>query len=534
MEPVDVVIVGSGASGAAAAWSLSRDTTLKIVCLEQGTASDPAGYPSTRADWELSYHGIASSDPNERKNPADYPIDNSGSPISLANFNGFGGSTILYSGHFPRFHPSDFRTRSLDGVGDDWPFGYDDLEPYFSENERMMGVAGLVGDTASPDYERLSPPIPLGPMGRKMATAFNQLDWHWWPSYGAINTRGMGERPACINLGPCNTGCAQGAKGSVDETYWPHARRQGVEVRTECAVHEVSLAADGRADGVCYIDAKGRECFQAASVVVLACSGAGTPRLLLHSKSASFPDGLLNDHGLVGRHLMLHPLGYTEGVFEDDLRSSIGPQGCSLFSQQFYETDSERDFVRGYTMHLLRGTPPVETAVSGYLTRRIPLGAAHHRKFADTFNHNVGIAIISEDLPDPENRIELDPGRCDVHGMPGIRVHYVLAENTKRMLKHGIERSKQLFDAVGARVVASFAPVKHTGWHIMGTARMGADPKSSVVSPNGQAHAVKNLFIVDSSVFITAGAVNPVATAQALTLKICDHLRSNMAELVAA
>lgn len=531
-DVADIVIVGSGASGAAAAWSLSRNRSLRIVCLEQGSVTRASDYPSSAVDWELARSGAYSSNPGVRANPADYPIDDSASPISIANFNGFGGSTILYSAHFPRFHPSDFRTRSLDGVGDDWPLDYDELRPFFGENERMMGVAGLVGDPASPGYETLLPPVPLGEMGQAMANGFNDLGWHWWPSYSAINTHKHGGRAACVNLGPCNSGCTQGAKASVDVTYWPAARQQGVEVRTQCRVREITLDARGLANGVIYVDAKGCENRLNAKIVVVACSGIGTPRLLLNSKSSAFPDGLLNEQGLVGRNLMLHPLAYTEGVFERDLRSSLGPHGCCIFSQQFYETAPDRDFVRGYTMQVLRGTPPVETAVSGYFMRQVPLGADHHKQFARLFNHTAGIAVISEDLPEAHNRVELDPEHCDSSGMPGVKVFYTLGENTKRMLKHGIEASKQVFDAAGARVVSSFAPVRHTGWHLMGTARMGSDPDSSVVNRYGQAHAVKNLFIVDSSIFVTAGAVNPVATAQALTLMACDFLHQNLRELV--
>ena len=129
-----------------------------------------------------------SFDPNIRKNLADYPIDDSNSPISIANFNGYGGSTILYSAHFPRFHPSDFRVKTLDNIADDWPLSYSDLNPYFDENEKKMGVAGLVGDTAYPEYSSLLPPVPLGDMGKKLAKAFNEMNWHWWPSYAAINT----------------------------------------------------------------------------------------------------------------------------------------------------------------------------------------------------------------------------------------------------------------------------------------------------------------------------------------------------------
>ena len=532
--PVDVVIVGSGASGAAAAWRLSRDSRLRIVCLEQGEKTQADHYPSASVDWEVQRMGAASSNPALRQSAADYPIDDADSPIAIANFNAFGGSTILYSGHFPRFHPSDFKTHTLDGVGADWPISYADLAPYFTENERMMGVAGLVGDTAYPDYESLLPPVPLGAMGQAMAAAFNQLGWHWWPSYSAINTHRHGGRAPCINLGPCNAGCAQGAKASVDVTYWPAALRQGVEVRTGCRVLEVTLDAAGLANGVVYHDARGERHHLAARLVVLAASGIGTPRLLLNSRSQSFPDGLLNHFDQVGRHLMLHPLAYVEGVFAHDLRSSIGPHGCCLLSQQFYETDPERDFVRGYTLQILRGAPPVETAISGFFMRQIPLGPDHHAAFSRLFNRTAGIAVLTEDLPEAHNRVVLDPTQCDSSGMPGVKVHYTLGENSHKMLKHGMAMSRRVLEAAGAKVVSAFAPVKHTGWHLMGTARMGDDPATSVVNRYGQAHAVKNIFVVDSSVFVTGAAVNPVATAQALTLMICDHILDQWATVAAA
>lgn len=523
-EEFDVVIVGSGASGAAAAWRFSRDNTLRVICLEQGDLTDPSKYPSNRVDWESHKALDYSFSPAVRCNAADYPIDDSESPISIANYNGFGGSTILYSAHFPRMHPSDFRTQTLDGVGSDWPISYADLEPFFRLNESMMGVAGLVGDPANPDYSSLLPPVPLGVMGRAVAKGFNRLGWHWWPSYAAINTRNHGNRGACINLGPCNTGCAQGAKGSVDVTYWPIARRQGVVIRTKSRVTEVTLDHRGRANGVIYADAQGAHHAVQARLVVLACSGIGTPRLLLNSKSSGHPDGLGNQSGMLGKNLMLHPLAYVEAVFDHDMQSSIGPHGACILSQQFYESSPDRDFVRGYTLQVLRGAPPVETANTGYFMRQIPLGKDHHRKFTQMFNRTVGISVISEDLPELHNCIELDHSNCDSSGMPGVKIHYKLSDNTKNMLKHGIESSKQVLQSAGAKITASFAPVKQTGWHLMGTARMGLNPNDSVVNRHCQVHDIPNLFVVDSSVFVTSGAVNPVATAQAVTLWACDYI----------
>ena len=531
-DAADIIIIGSGASGAAAAWSLSRDKSLRIICFEQGSIADSSDYPTKSTDWELARSGNFSFDPNIRKNSADYPIDDSKSPISIANFNGFGGSTILYSAHFPRFHLSDFRVKTLDNIADDWPLSYSELDPFFNENEKIMGVAGLVGDTAYPEYNSLLPPIPLGDMGKVMAKAFNKKNWHWWPSYAAINTDKRKSRASCINIGPCNVGCSQGAKGSVDVTYWPLARLNGVEVYTESRVYEITLDSKGLADGVLYMDADGVEHKCKANIVIVACSGIGTPRLLLNSKSLAFPDGLLNDNGLIGKNLMLHPLAYVEGVFEQDLKSSLGPHGCCILSQEFYETRDDHDFVRGYTMQILRGAPPIETAISGYFMRQLSIGKKHHEQFDKLFNHTAGIAIIAEDLPELHNQVELDYDNKDSFGMPGVKVHYKLSDNTKNILKHGIKMSKEIFSEVDAKVTSSFAPVKNTGWHLMGTARMGTDPKASVVNKYGQAHQVKNLFIVDSSVFVTSGAANPVATAQAITLFACNYIRDNIANII--
>jgi choline dehydrogenase-like flavoprotein len=182
-------------------------------------------------------------------------------------------------------------------------------------------------------------------------------------------------------------------------------------------------------------------------------------------------------------------------------------------------------------MQILRGVPPIETATSGYFMRQLSIGKSHHKDFEKLFNHSAGIAIISEDLPEEHNRVELDFENTDSFGMPGVKVYYEMNDNTKKILKHGIKMSKEIFSTAGAKVTASFAPVKNTGWHLMGTARMGENPKTSVVNKYGQAHQVKNLFIVDSSIFVTSGAVNPVATAQAITLFACNHIRKNISSV---
>src|SRR6478609_2146996 len=323
-EVVDVLIIGSGASGAAVAWSLA-ETKMRILCLEQGDWMKQSDYPSNGRDYEARVFSDYATSPNIRQRPSD-------SPIKVVNFNAVGGSTVMYTAHYPRLHPSDFRVRTLDGVADDWPIDYATLAPYYDENDRMMGVSGLAGDPAYPPHEPMMAPLPLGKSGATLARGLNQLGWHWWPSDSAIASEDYEGRARCINLAHCTSGCAQGAKASTDVTYWPAAIRAGVELRTRCRVREITRNNDGMASGVIYYDADGKEQFQPAHVVILACNAIGTARILLNS------NGLANSSGLVGKNLMFHPYARIAGWFDDELDGYRGPGNC-IWSQEFYETD---------------------------------------------------------------------------------------------------------------------------------------------------------------------------------------------------
>jgi choline dehydrogenase-like flavoprotein len=529
-SPVDVLIIGAGASGAALAWSLA-DTRMSILCLEQGDWVDPATMPGTGSDWEARQLGDFGFSPNSRGRREDYPVNDADSPIAVSMFNAVGGSTILYAAHFPRFRPGDFRARTLDGVADDWPLDYERLAPFYAENARMMGVSGLAGDPAYPPKEFPLPPLPLGKIGNTLARGFNRLGWHWWPSDSAILSRDYEGRAACVNAGTCLVGCAQGAKASTDITYWPDAIRRGVKIRTRCRVREITVDENAMADGVVYYDAEGVERSQRAHVVVLACNGIGTPRLLLNSRSKHFPDGLANRSGLVGRNLMFHPYGLVTGIFDEPLEGYKGPTGCCIMSQEFYETDPSRDFVRGYSFEILRGFGPVYTALWGMGSGRLPSGEAHHDAFGRLFDRTAGMVVICEDLPEESNRVTLDPELVDADGIPAPKISYRLSDNSSRMLAHGVARAEEVLAASGARDTVADAPLRPAGWHLMGTARMGTDPERSVVNEWGRCHDVRNLFIIDGSIFVTAAAVNPTNTIQALTLHIADTMKRNLANL---
>ncbi|HEX3064486.1 MAG TPA: GMC family oxidoreductase N-terminal domain-containing protein, partial [Dongiaceae bacterium] len=289
-EAIDVVVVGAGFGGAAFCRRLAqRAPNLRIACLERGGWVDPAAMPANGTRWQRTALGSHATWSNLRLKSgirtasADYAIDDTNSAIKPLMWNGVGGSTINWAAHFPRLHPSDFRTRSLDGVGEDWPFGYFDLEPFYDQNDIETGVSGLAGDPAYPPKpERPMPPIPLGRLGMTAARGFDALGWHWWPVDAAVNSVTYDGRAACNHCGPCLLGCVNRAKSSTDATYWPKAIAAGVDLRSNCIVQQVAIEA-GRATGVVYRDAQGSEHWQPAAYVVVAGNGIGTARLLLAS-----------------------------------------------------------------------------------------------------------------------------------------------------------------------------------------------------------------------------------------------------------
>ena len=532
---VDVLIIGAGASGAAVAWSLA-DTKMRIVCLEQGGWMKPSDYPSTGRDWEARAMGDFSPSPNRRARPEDYPINDAASPIKVVNFNGVGGGTVMYTAHWPRLHPSDFRTRTLDAVGDDWPVDYAMLEPFYNLNDRMMGVSGMAGDPAYPtngvpqSSRRLMPALPLGRSGKIWGEAMNKLGWHWWPSDATIATEEYEGRAKCINLGHCTPGCAQGAKASTDITYWPAAIRAGVELRTHCRVKRIVTGPDGMATGVEYFDRDGTLHFQAAHVVVVAANGIGTPRLLLNSASERHPNGLANASDQVGRNLMFHPYIQVFGYVNEEVDGNRGPP-LNLWSHEFYETDPERDFKRGYMLQISRGTGAVAEAITSHENGRLPWGAAHHATYRRLVYRKLNLSVVVDDLPEAHNRVTLDPVLTDSHGIPAPKVEYTIGANSRRMIEHGVERCKTVLQTAGAHDIGVQNPVAFGGWHNLGTARMGEDPTTSVVNSWGRAHDVRNLFIVDGSIFVTAGAVNPTSTIQALALYIADQMKQRLDSL---
>ena len=335
----------------------------------------------------------------------------------MVNFNGVGGGTVMYAAHFPRFHPSDFRVRTLDGVADDWPIDYATLEPYFAENDRMMGVSGLAGDPGLSAEQAADAAAAARQVRRAAWQAMNKLGWHWWPSDSADRHRGLRRPRALHQSRPLHSGCAQGAKASTDITYWPaaHPRRRR-------AAHAVPGARD---------HARTSTAWRPASCTTTRMAGSSSsrrsrhPRLQRHRYAAAaaefgvgrFPNGLANSQRPRRQEPDVPPLCPIYGYFDEPTRRQS--RAAELpWSKEFYETDLSRGFVRGYTFQFGRGVGPVVEARRRHGEGRCPGARITTAPFAGSTASASAWSAICEDLPEEHNRVTLDPALKDGDGIP--------------------------------------------------------------------------------------------------------------------
>lgn len=523
MERTEVLVIGAGLAGAVVAERLAS-RGIAVACLEQGRRHDRADYPGDKPHFEVLAMGPWHGSPNVRRTAADYPIVEDEAEMKPLLFNGVGGSTILYGGHWMRFLPSDFRTCTLDGVGDDWPIDYDELAPYYDDADVAFGASGFAGDPSYParrDYPL--PPLPIGAWGEKVAAAHEALGWHWWPGSNSIASRPYDGRRPCVQRSTCGHGCNEGAKASTDLTHWPKAEAAGARLVCGARVARIVTGSDGRARGAVYSRDGGPEEILEADAIVLAASAIGTARLLLMSAGGAHPDGLCNGSGLVGRRLMMHPFTRVVGFFDEPLGSHQGHWGQSLYSMEFAETDAARGFVRGAKWNLTPSGGPLHAVLFPWPDEPI-WGPPLHEHVTKWLDRSAIWGISCEDLPDPDNRVLLDDDLVDRDGNPAPRVIYTVSENSRRMLAFNIERATESFVAAGAYETTSLPLMPEFGWHPLGTCRMGDDPETSVVDRFGRTHQVSNLFIADGSVVVTGSSVNPAATIGALALRTADHI----------
>lgn len=520
----DVLVIGSGPSGGMMSQTLAAGG-LSVVCLEQGDWVTASDFPSNRPEWELLIQKRWAHHPNARKLPADYPTEVTDADLSPVMYNAVGGSSLFFGAQWPRLLPSDLRLRSVDGIASDWPLTYRELTVHYDAADKIIGVAGLGGNPAYPDgLDYPLPPHPLGQHGMTAARGLNALGWHWWPGSVAIPSVRFKELAQCERWGTCEWGCPRGAKASADVAFWVHALRSGARLLTGARVREILVDPSGRARGAAWIDRGGREHEQLARSVVMCGNGVGTPRLLLNSSSAAFPDGLANSSGLVGKNLMLHPNAAVLGLYDDLQNKEHGPAGETVVSLEFYETRPEHNFVRGFKFGALPFVGPLSQLE---FHRTLPFDDVWGPSVHDIVAQQGRRFLMSgqiDDLPEETNQVSLDPALTDEHGIPAPKITYRISENSQRQLSSLTDRMDEAHLAAGAISTIRLPLASDQPGHLLGTARMGTDPRTSVVDPFGRAHDVPNLFIADGSVFVTGGAVNPTPTITALALRFAENI----------
>ncbi len=518
-QTADVVVVGCGAGGGVVAKELC-EAGLSVVVLESGKRFKPLlDYRTHKRDFESTARKVfRPDDPRRDLYTSDVP------GFKYDRVKGVGGSTLVYQAIFLRFHESDFRVRSEDGVADDWPITYNELEPYYTKVEYEMGVSGPSGAYINPFEPPRSKPYPtphheLNCASQAIKRGADKLGLHMVPSSVGCPTKPWG-RPQCIECGGCEYGCLITAKASIDVTYVRKAESTGrVDILTESMAREITTGPDGKVRSVIYFDNMGKEQEIFARVVVVAGNAIETPRLLLLSKSKQFPDGLANTSGLVGKYFTLHFGRSAKGLFSECLYPWQGiPAGGII--QDFYATNKRNNFVRGWT-HELSGSYQWPLAVA----KRIPgWGMENKARMKEDFCHMADLGCIGDQLPDIRNQVKLDADVNDHMGIPVPRLINKLSNNDHEMQKAMLKSCKDILEAAGAIKIFEDKPGPGGSAHFSGTCRMGTDPERSVVDSWCRAHGISNLFIADSSVFVTGAAVNPSLTIMALATRTAEGI----------
>jgi choline dehydrogenase-like flavoprotein len=502
-DEVDLVIVGCGAGGSTLLQRMARSGA-RVVALDAGPFWDPED------DWVSDEAG------SHAHNWTEPPEIGGDDPVPLGSNNsgrGVGGSMVHYAGYTPRFHPSDFRTMSEDGVGADWPIGYSDLKPYYDDIENELPVAGEDWPWGDPHGypQRPHPVSGNGELFQRGALA-SGITAKVGPV--AISNGRFGNRPHCIYRGFCLQGCKVNAKASPLITHVPDALEHGAEVRADSMVTRIEIDEHtGRATGVHYWR-DGTEHFQRAKMVAVAGYSIETPRLLLNSTSKRFPDGLCNDFDQVGRYLMVQGAPQTAGRFDGEVRMWKGPPP-EVSSEQFYETDPTKPYKRGFSIQTVSPLP---------ITWAEHVMAQGHwgidfRNYMTDYVHWACLGALCEFLPQADNRVTLAPEK-DRHGMPIARFDYSQCDNDRALLKAATAVMERILKAAGADEIITI----DRNAHLVGGARMAANENEGVVDANCRSFAVPNLYIVDGSVLPTQGSANPALTIMANAARTADRL----------
>ena len=498
-----VVVIGSGAGGGTISNELSQ-RGINVICLEAGKrlrmediVTDEAAM-APKINWTDRRVGSGDANP--------------GFPVYSCK--GVGGTTLHWTATALRMRAHELKARTTYGAIAnsnlvDWPFELSELEPWYEAAEAKMGVTGT-NDL---------PPLPENNNAKVLAAGGRALGYSQISTNRmAINSKPYDGRPGCIQLGFCKSGCRIGAKWSTLYTEIPKAEATGnFELRPESMAKRVLTDSNGEVSAVEYFDKDMNLVTQAAAAVVVACNAVDTPRLLLNSANAQYPNGLANSSDQLGRNYMRHMHMRVAGMMPAPVHHYKGTHQAGLIFDEM-EHNPERGFVGGYNF-ATSVYPPAAFATGIYSDWGEALVAR-----MDQYANLAAMIVMGEDLAEADNRISLHPTEKDQYGMPAPLVHYREHANTIAMRNHATVQSRKLYEALGAIEIWHVKGGSAT--HNMGTARMSNDPAAGVTDRFGRSHDIPNLFIGDGSLFPSSGAENPTLTIVALAMRLADHIAS--------
>jgi len=507
-EAVDFAIVGTGAGGGTLACKLA-EYGFSVVALDAGPYWRPL---EDFASDERHQSKLYWTDERivDGENPLELGSNNSGKSV--------GGSTVHFAMVSLRFRPDWFKARSKLGYGADWPVDWRQMWRYYREVEQALKISGPVTYPWGPRR----PAYPYRPHQMNaaavvLARGAEALGIKWTATPLATISAPRGLAHPCVYRGMCVIGCATNAKQSVLVTWLPRALAAGAEIRDLAMVGRIEHDDTGLVTGVHY-HRQGAWRFQRARNVVVAGYAIETPRLLLNSASSLFPDGLANSSGLVGKNLMVQSNQAVWGLMDQEIRAYKGPPSLAISEHWNYE-DKGKDFHGGYS-YMSQGPLPVVAA--GVQTGARGLWGQALLDQMELYNHQVGLKMVGESLPQERNRVTL-ADEVDRYGLRIPRVTYSFCDNDKRMIEHALGFMRQSLAATGAREI--FDQADDT-CHLNGTARMGENPRDSVVDADCRSWDIPNLWICDGSVFPTVGGVNPSLTIQAIACRTADRIKA--------
>jgi choline dehydrogenase-like flavoprotein len=531
-QPAAVCIIGAGASGAAAAKVLT-ERGVRVVALERG----PWRRKESFGGDELGVVNRNNLRPDPILSPRTFR-ESSDAPSRAEEFSSVpqmvGGGTVHWQGWLPRFTPDDFRFRSLVGDLDganlaDWPISYDELEPYYTKVEWAFGVSGRSGANRyegprSKGYP--CEPMPMSRYAEKFHRGAASMGWNSFPTpQAALSQPYNGRSATVITAFAQQFGDPTGTRSSALNVFVPDALATGLyDLRPDSYVRELKVDSSGKIVSAVYEDGDGDVFEQEADVFILACGAVESARLLLLSKSGAFPNGLANNNDLVGRNVTFHEYSGAVGVFDDPIYAWAGGGYVSASSFEFYDHDDKRDFVGGGILSAAGvGIPlPINWALPG----RPTWGAEAKRIDREYFNHSMAVGMVLHDMPQLENRVDLDDTVTDAWGLPVARITARRHPNDTAQGNFLVDRGAEILESSGALSIDKLYIDRITGNcdHQHGTTRMGDDPETSVLNRWCQAHDVDNLFVVDGSSFPTSTGANPTLTIMANAWRVAEYI----------